>query len=97
MVTHSAAGEVVATRFGTTELVHCAGSGMSTQPGIDDVTVVKGPGGWRTGETKQLETVFGVKRASRVKRIETDHFAIYTDSAAARGSFSGGSTSNASR
>jgi len=50
---------------------------------VDDVALETGGGGWRWTEREILARVFGEERLAAVRTIETDHFRIHTDSAAA--------------
>lgn len=50
---------------------------------FDDFVLVKGAGGWKRSKEEQLAHVFGEDRARKVREIDTDHFEIWTDSAAA--------------
>ncbi|MEN8148477.1 MAG: hypothetical protein ABFS86_01570 [Planctomycetota bacterium] len=54
---------------------------------LDDIELVKGAGGWKLTEDEQVAFVFGSSRAKKVRKIDTDHFFIWTDSAAARKKF----------
>jgi hypothetical protein len=54
---------------------------------MDDLELVKGAGGWKMSEAEQVGFVFGKDRARKVRQIETDHFLVWTDSAAARKKF----------
>jgi hypothetical protein len=54
---------------------------------LDDVELVKGAGGWKMTEDEQVAFVFGRDRVRKVRQIETDHFLVWTDSAAARKKF----------
>lgn len=54
---------------------------------MDDIELVKGPGGWRMSKQEHLVYVFGEARVKKVKEIETKHFRIFTDSSAARRKF----------
>jgi hypothetical protein len=54
---------------------------------LDDIELVKGAGGWAKTKEQELADVFGEDRARKVREIETDHFTIWTDSAAAKRKF----------
>lgn len=54
---------------------------------LDDVRLVRGPSGWRYSEEEFRKHLFGKARIRKVRHIETEHFDVYTDSAAARKKF----------
>jgi hypothetical protein len=54
---------------------------------IDDVELETGSGGWQYTETEMVAHAFGKDRARKVRKIATEHFDVYTDSAAATSKF----------
>jgi hypothetical protein len=55
---------------------------------VDDVVLVKGDGGWRYTDKEERRRVFGAERLKKVEHVQTQHFDVFTDTAAALKKFS---------
>jgi len=73
------------TRVDSVRLVAFGSRGLNLF--LDDIELVKAPGGWQYSKEEWIVRAFGEKRARKVRTIETDHFLVHTDSSAARRKF----------